>query len=84
MMPFSQAVLKEMKELDMQSETARGHASSCLRMLLVLPLLPADYIRSGLEVVKKWALEKKVGRILRQSRRHSLTTFLSNRFLPLK
>lgn len=32
-------------------------------MLLVLPLLPADYIRSGLEAVKKWALEKKVIRM---------------------
>lgn len=49
-----------MKDLEMQSETARGHSSSCLRMLLVLPLLPADYIRSGLEAVKKWAQEKKV------------------------
>ncbi|KAG4078943.1 hypothetical protein HA402_010895 [Bradysia odoriphaga] len=57
---YTDAVLKEMKDLGMQSETARGHSSSCLRMLLVLPLLPADYIRSGLEAVKKWAQEKKI------------------------
>lgn len=44
----------------MQRETARGHGSSCLRMLLVLPLLPADYMAPGLEAVRKWAQEKKV------------------------
>ncbi|KAJ6649440.1 hypothetical protein Bhyg_04675 [Pseudolycoriella hygida] len=57
---YTDAVLKEIKDLGMLSETARGHSSSCLRMLLVLPLLPADYIRSGLEAVKKWAEEKKI------------------------
>lgn len=49
-----------MQQLGLQSETARGHGSSCLRMLLVLPLLPADYMMPGLEAVKKCAQEKKI------------------------
>lgn len=55
-----QAVLQYVKHLALQRETARGHGSSCLRMLMVLPLLPADYMAPGLEAVRKWAQEKKV------------------------
>lgn len=44
----------------MQSETARGHGASCLRMLLVLPLLPAEYMLPGLEAIRKMAEDKKV------------------------
>lgn len=52
--------MQYVKHLKLQRETARGHGSSCLRMLMVLPLLPADYIAPGLEAVRKWAEEKKV------------------------
>lgn len=44
----------------MQPETARGHGASSLRMLMVLPLLPAEYIAPGLEAIRKYAQEKKV------------------------
>lgn len=29
-------------------------------MLMVLPLLPADYMAPGLEALRKWAQQKKV------------------------
>lgn len=49
-----------MNILGLKRETARGNGSSCLRMLLVLPILPAEYIALGLEAVRKWAQEKNV------------------------
>lgn len=44
----------------LQTETASGHGCSCLRMLLVLPLLPADYMTPGLEAVRRWANDKRL------------------------
>lgn len=55
-----QSVLSYVKQLGLQRETARGHGSSCLRMLMVLPLLPADYMAPGLNALRKWATEKKI------------------------
>lgn len=37
----------------------KGNASSAIRMLLVLPLLPANYMRTGLQSIRKWLTEKK-------------------------
>ncbi|XP_055637575.1 uncharacterized protein LOC129776151 isoform X2 [Toxorhynchites rutilus septentrionalis] len=57
---YTDAVLKQMRELGLSRETTRGHACSGLRMLLVLPLLPANYITPGLDALKKWMKEKNI------------------------
>ncbi|XP_058453543.1 uncharacterized protein LOC131431702 [Malaya genurostris] len=57
---YTTAVLNRMRQLGLGRETARGHASSGLRMLLVLPLLPANYMTPGLEALKKWMNEKNI------------------------
>ncbi|XP_058822299.1 uncharacterized protein LOC131683909 [Topomyia yanbarensis] len=57
---YTTAVLNRMRQLGLSRETARGHASSGLRMLLVLPLLPANYMTPGLEALKKWMNEKNI------------------------
>lgn len=57
---YTDAVLKNVKQNNLQRETNRGHNSSGLRMLLVLPLLPAEYMAPGLEAIRKWAQEKRI------------------------
>lgn len=49
-----------MKYFNLQRETTKGHSASGLKMLLVLPLLPADYMAPGLESLRRWMKEKNV------------------------
>lgn len=49
-----------MRYFNLQRETAKGHSASGLKMLLVLPLLPADYMAPGLVGLRKWMKEKNV------------------------
>lgn len=63
---YTGAVLQRIRADDrLLRETAadsggNGHGSSWLRMLLVLPLLPADYMQPGLEAVRRWAADKRL------------------------
>lgn len=57
---YTNDVLAFVKQHDVQNQLARGHGSSALRMLLVLPLLPAEYMKPGLEATRKWAREKNL------------------------
>lgn len=57
---YTDDILHYVKEQGYQSEFARGHGYSALRMILVLPLLPAEYMTPGLEAVRKWANEKQI------------------------
>ncbi|XP_053695357.1 uncharacterized protein LOC128742889 [Sabethes cyaneus] len=57
---YTTAVLNRMRQLGLSRETAKGHPSSGLRMLLVVPLLPANYMTPGLEALKKWMNEKNI------------------------
>lgn len=56
---YTSAVLHRMRLLKMLKQN-KGHTTSAIKMLLVLPLLPANYIRSGLQSIKKWLGEKKI------------------------
>lgn len=55
---YTNDVLAFVKQNSLQNQLARNHGSSALRMLLVLPLLPAEYMKPGLDAVRKWAREK--------------------------
>ncbi|KAL1376396.1 hypothetical protein pipiens_016914 [Culex pipiens pipiens] len=57
---YTEAVLRRMRQLGLGRETTKGHSCSALRMLLVLPLLPANYITPGLEALKKWMQDKQI------------------------
>lgn len=57
---YTDSVLSQMKNLGLQKETAKGVGASGLRMLLVLPLLPAEYMTPGLKSLKKWLKEKNI------------------------
>ncbi|XP_065087283.1 uncharacterized protein LOC135709011 [Ochlerotatus camptorhynchus] len=57
---YTAAVLEQMRQLGLGRETTKGHACSALRMLLVLPLLPDNYMNHGLEALRKWMKEKEV------------------------
>ncbi|XP_055543825.1 uncharacterized protein LOC129729338 [Wyeomyia smithii] len=57
---YTTAVLNRMRQLGLSRETAKGHPCSGLRMLLVVPLLPANYMTPGLEALKKWMNEKNI------------------------
>lgn len=57
---YTQAVIKRMKYLRLTREISKGYGSSGIRMLLVLPLLPANYMAPGMEALKKWLQEKGV------------------------
>lgn len=61
----------------LQRETATGHGCSYLRMLMVLPLLPADYMTPGLEAVRRWAMDKQLSSDAMQS----LCTHVSTHWL---
>lgn len=54
---YTTAVLNKMKLLKIAKQ--KGHVTSAVRMLLVLPLLPANYMRTGLQSIRKWLTEKK-------------------------
>lgn len=56
---YTSAVLHRMRLLKMLKQS-KGHTTSAIKMLLVLPLLPANYIRNGLQSIKKWLVEKKI------------------------
>ena len=57
---YTDAIIDRLKALGMTREIAKGHGSSGLRMLLVLPLLPANYMAPGMDALKKWLSEKNV------------------------
>lgn len=57
---YTESVIKQMKLFELQRETAKGHGSSSLKMLMVLPLLPAEYMSPGLEALRKWMNDKCV------------------------
>ncbi|XP_055855908.1 uncharacterized protein LOC129919098 [Episyrphus balteatus] len=57
---YTDAILNKMKQLGLQRETAKGVGASALRMLLVLPLLPPEYMVPGLEALRKWMREKSI------------------------
>ncbi|XP_055692909.1 uncharacterized protein LOC129795546 [Lutzomyia longipalpis] len=57
---YTDAVVGRLKALRLQREIAKGHGACALRMLLVLPFLPADHMAAGLMALKKWMQEKKV------------------------
>lgn len=58
---YTDAVIRYVGSIGMQQEILRnGHCSSWLRMLLVLPLLPAEYLSPGLSSIRKWAEEKNI------------------------
>lgn len=57
---YTDAILKYMQCIRLQWDKSRSNTSSCLRMLMVLPLLPAEYMAPGLQAIRKWALEKTV------------------------
>lgn len=57
---YTDAILQFMKYVDLPWEKARNNTTSCLRMLMVLPLLPAEYMAPGLQAIRKWAAEKSI------------------------
>ncbi|GAB0097221.1 uncharacterized protein DMENIID0001_128380 [Sergentomyia squamirostris] len=57
---YSDAIVERLKQQRLQREIAKGYGSCALRMLLVLPFLPADHMATGLVGLKKWMQEKKV------------------------
>lgn len=57
---YTDSILKYMKCIRLQWDKGRSNTSSCLRMLMVLPLLPAEYMSPGLQAIRKWAQEKSV------------------------
>lgn len=57
---YTDSILKYMKCIQLHWDKSRSNTSSCLRMLMVLPLLPAEYMAPGLQAIRKWAREKDV------------------------
>lgn len=57
---YTNALIKHMRSIGMHGDKCRGHAASCVRMLLVLPLLPAEYLAPGVNAIRKWAQEKQI------------------------
>lgn len=57
---YVDTILKYMRSIGMQWDKNRSNTSSALRMLMVLPLLPAEYMVPGLHSIRKWAREKDV------------------------
>lgn len=55
---FTNSVLKQQKNLGMEKDTSKGLGASGLKMMLMLPLLPPEYIVPGLESIKKWLRDK--------------------------
>lgn len=57
---YAENIVKQMMCYGLERETAKGHGASALRMLMVLPLLPAEYMAPGLEALRKWIKEKLI------------------------
>lgn len=57
---YTDSILKYMKCIRLQWDKGRSNTSSCLRILMVLPLLSAEYMVPGLQAIRKWAQEKSV------------------------
>ncbi|XP_062555290.1 uncharacterized protein LOC134220289 [Armigeres subalbatus] len=57
---YMAAVLECRKKLNMMDETNKGYMNSAFRMLLVLPLLPSDYLHKGLQALIKWMNQKNI------------------------
>jgi hypothetical protein len=57
---YVETILGQVKAQCMTRETSKGNGFSGLRMLLVLPLLPANYMTPGLGSLKRWLKEKNV------------------------
>lgn len=58
---YTDSVLKYMQCIHLHwNKSVRSNTSSCLRMLMVLPLLPASYMKPGLQAIRKWAMEKSI------------------------
>lgn len=58
---YTDSVLKYMQCIRLHwNKSVRSNTSSCLRMLMVLPLLPAEYMKPGLQAIRKWAMEKSI------------------------
>lgn len=57
---YAESVQKQMVQLGLEKETVKGHGMSALKMLMVLPFLPAEYITPGFKSLKKWMTEKLV------------------------
>lgn len=57
---YTDTILRYMKGIGMPWDKGRSNTSSGLRMLMVLPLLPAEYMIPGLHSIRKWAREKGV------------------------
>lgn len=57
---YIDSVLDYMKFIRLQWDKSRSNTASCLRMLMVLPLLPAEYMIPGLNSIRKWAHEKSI------------------------
>lgn len=55
---FTNSVLKHQHHLAMEKDTSKGLGSSGLKMILMLPLLPPEYIVPGLDAIKKWLKDK--------------------------
>lgn len=58
---YTDSVLNMIKNGNLHwNKNMRCNTSSCLRMLMVLPLLPAEYTKPGLQAIRKWAMEKTI------------------------
>lgn len=57
---YTNALINHMKSVGMQGDKCRAHVGSCVRMLLVLPLLPAEYLAPGVNAIRQWAQEKQI------------------------
>lgn len=57
---YTNALIAHMKSVGMYGDKCRDHMASCVRMLLVLPLLPAEYLAPGVNAIRKWAQEKQI------------------------
>lgn len=55
---FTSSILKQQKTLGMERDSSKGLGASGLKMILMLPLLPPEYIVPGLEAIKKWLKDK--------------------------
>lgn len=57
---YTNALSAYMKSIGIYGDKCRDHVASCVRMLLVLPLLPAEYLAPGVNAIRKWAQEKHI------------------------
>lgn len=57
---YMAAILDRYHEYNLGVQTPCGYANSALRMLLVLPLLPAEYMGNGLDLLVNWMDKKNI------------------------